>query len=369
MYKKVTIFISTVLLIIAFVTIRHMTLLGSILFIVGILGNIFSIFFLDKGKEKDVDIVYTKIKNKDLLVDNIVKKLEKENEKLYYLFDEFTKVIRDFRTSIEEMTNLSKVVKQTANESSLLSQNLIDINNFIVEGAQKQAMDAENVTKDLIELSNSFDRMFNNINEIEDEINKLKEKSNKGISNISVSMKESEEMQTAFSKAIQTEQALKNSVDNAYKIISSIDSLAERINLVSLNAAIEAAKHRYSTYFINFYDLMSQLKKALLENRLEIRLKHFAKYKVLVIDEIGYLPIDNDSSNLFFQLISERYEKHSTIITTNTPFSDWQEIFGTPMLAQAILDRLLHHSHVISIKGKSYRLKEKLDLFSNVVNS
>lgn len=242
MYKKVTIFISTVLLIIAFVTIRHMTLLGSILFIVGILGNIFSIFFLDKGKEKDVDILYTKIKNKDLLVDNIVKKLEKENEKLYYLFDEFTKVIRDFRTSIEEMTNLSKVVKQTANESSLLSQNLIDINNFIVEGAQKQAMDAENVTKDLIELSNSFDRMFNNINEIEDEINKLKEKSNKGISNISVSMKESEEMQTAFSKAIQTEQALKNSVDNAYKIISSIDSLAERINLVSLNAAIEAAR-------------------------------------------------------------------------------------------------------------------------------
>ncbi|MFA6997282.1 MAG: substrate-binding domain-containing protein [Defluviitoga sp.] len=242
MYKKVTIFISTVLLIIAFVTIRHMTLLGSILFIVGILGNLFSIFFLDKGKEKDVDIVYTKIKNKDLLVDNIVKKLEKENEKLYYLFDEFTKVIRDFRTSIEEMTNLSKVVKQTANESSLLSQNLIDINNFIVEGAQKQAMDAENVTKDLIELSNSFDRMFNNINEIEDEINKLKEKSNKGISNISVSMKESEEMQTAFSKAIQTEQALKNSVDNAYKIISSIDSLAERINLVSLNAAIEAAR-------------------------------------------------------------------------------------------------------------------------------
>jgi 2',3'-cyclic-nucleotide 2'-phosphodiesterase (5'-nucleotidase family) len=149
MYKKVTIFISTVLLIIAFVTIRHMTLLGSILFIVGILGNIFSIFFLDKGKEKDVDIVYTKIKNKDLLVDNIVKKLEKENEKLYYLFDEFTKVIRDFRTSIEEMINLSKVVKQTANESSLLSQNLIDINNFIVEGAQKQAMDAANL-KDYI---------------------------------------------------------------------------------------------------------------------------------------------------------------------------------------------------------------------------
>ena len=75
------------------------------------------------------------------------------------------------------------------------------------------------------------------------------------------------------------------------------------------------------------------------------------------------------STFLFFQLISERYEKHSTIITTNIPFSDWQEIFGTPMLAQAIVDRLLHHSHVISIKGESYRLKEKLDLFSNVSNS
>ena len=242
MYKKVTIFISTVLLIIAFVTIRHMTLLGSILFIVGILGNIFSIFFLDKGKEKDVDIVYTKIKNKDLLVDNIVKKLEKENEKLYYLFDEFTKVIRDFRTSIEEMINLSKVVTDTVNESSLLSQNLIDINNFIVEGAQKQAIDAENVTKDLVKLANSFNIMFNNINNIENEINKLKEKSNTGISNISLSMKESEDMQDAFSKAIQTEHDLKESVDNAYKIITAIDSLAERINLVSLNAAIEAAR-------------------------------------------------------------------------------------------------------------------------------
>ena len=79
----------------------------------------------------------------------------------------------------------------------------------------------------------------------------------------------------------------------------------------------------------------------------------------------GYLPIDRDGANIFFQLISKRYEKHSTIITTNTPFSEWGEIFGTPILAQAILDRLLHHSHVISIKGESYRLKEKLEFFSS----
>ncbi|KLO21990.1 ATP-binding protein [Marinitoga sp. 1197] len=138
---------------------------------------------------------------------------------------------------------------------------------------------------------------------------------------------------------------------------------------LAVSIGIECAKHRYSTYFIHFQDLMSQLKKALKENRLETRLKHFSKYKVLIIDEIGYLPIDTDASNLFFQLISKRYEKHSTIITTNMPFSSWGEIFGSPVLAQAILDRLLHHSHVISIKGESYRLKEKMDFFANSVSN
>ena len=100
-------------------------------------------------------------------------------------------------------------------------------------------------------------------------------------------------------------------------------------------------------------------KKALIENRLESRLKHFAKYKVLIIDEIGYMPIDSDSANLFFQLIAKRYERNCTIITTNTPFSRWGEIFGSPTLANAVLDRLLHHSEIVSIKGPSYRLREK----------
>ena len=132
---------------------------------------------------------------------------------------------------------------------------------------------------------------------------------------------------------------------------------------------IECAKHRYSTYFIHFQELMSQLKKALAENRLEIRLKHFSKYKVLIIDEVGYLPIDTDASNIFFQLISKRYEKHSTIITTNMPFSNWAELFGSATLANAILDRLLHHSHVISIKGPSYRLKSKVEYFNSSSNA
>ena len=120
-----------------------------------------------------------------------------------------------------------------------------------------------------------------------------------------------------------------------------------------------AAYCRVSTYFISFESLMTQLKKALMENRLESRLKFFAKYKLLIIDEIGYMQIDTDSANLFFQLIARRYEKNSTIITTNTPFSKWGEIFGSTTLANAVLDRLLHHSQIVSIKGPSYRLKEK----------
>ena len=84
--------------------------------------------------------------------------------------------------------------------------------------------------------------------------------------------------------------------------------------------------------------------------------------KLLIIDEIGYLPIDRQGANLFFQLINKRYEKNSTIITTNQPFSKWGEIFSDPTLANAILDRLIHHSTVIKITGPSYRLKDKMDL-------
>jgi len=132
---------------------------------------------------------------------------------------------------------------------------------------------------------------------------------------------------------------------------------------------IECAKHRYLTYFVHFQELMTQLKKALAENRLEDRLKHFSKYKVLIIDEVGYLPIDTDAANIFFQLISKRYERHSTIITTNIPFSNWVEVFGSATIASAILDRLLHHSHIISIKGPSYRLRSKIEYFNSSSNA
>ena len=121
---------------------------------------------------------------------------------------------------------------------------------------------------------------------------------------------------------------------------------------------VSCTKARYQTYFITFENLITQLKKAHQENRLETRLKFFSKYKVLIIDEIGYMPIDMDTANIFFQLIAKRYEKNSTIITTNMPFSKWGEFFGSATLANAVLDRLLHHSSIISIKGPSYRTKD-----------
>lgn len=124
---------------------------------------------------------------------------------------------------------------------------------------------------------------------------------------------------------------------------------------------IEAARHRISAYFITCKELISQLAMAEHENRLENRLKAFMRHKLLIIDEVGYLNLNKEESNLFFQLISLRYEKKATIITTNKNLSRWTEIFGDPVITNAILDRLLHHSHIINIIGPSYRTKDVVE--------
>jgi len=132
---------------------------------------------------------------------------------------------------------------------------------------------------------------------------------------------------------------------------------------------IEAAKKRVSTYSISCHDLITKLTTAYQENRLKDALKTFNKYKLLIIDEIGYLPVDKNGANLLFQLITKRYEKSSTIITTNQHFSKWGEVFADNMLANAILDRLLHHSYVFNITGPSYRIKDILNKMENTDNS
>ena len=95
------------------------------------------------------------------------------------------------------------------------------------------------------------------------------------------------------------------------------------------------------------------------EGILEKKIRDLMKYKVLIIDEIGYLPFDEEGAHCLFQLVSRRYEKSSTILTSNKSYGEWGEIFKDHVIAAALLDRILHHSTTINIKGESYRLKER----------
>ena len=115
----------------------------------------------------------------------------------------------------------------------------------------------------------------------------------------------------------------------------------------------------YTVQFIPAPTLVAQLAKAHGEGRLEDRLTHFGKPKLLIVDELGYLPFEPDAAHLFFQLVSRRYERGSMLITSNRSIGEWGTVFGDAVVAAAILDRLLHHSHVITIRGDSYRLREK----------
>lgn len=121
----------------------------------------------------------------------------------------------------------------------------------------------------------------------------------------------------------------------------------------------EAIERGYSTLFVPAAVLTANLVKAHRQGSLEDKLLHYAKPKLLVIDELGYLPIEPEASHLFFQLVARRYERGSILITSNRPVSEWGSVFGDAVVATAILDRLLHHSHVITIRGESYRLREK----------
>ena len=121
----------------------------------------------------------------------------------------------------------------------------------------------------------------------------------------------------------------------------------------------EAIREGYSVLFVAAPALVATLAKAHAEGRLEERLAFYAKPKLLIIDELGYLPFDPNAAHLFFQLISRRYERGSLLITSNRSVGEWGSVFGDPVVATAILDRLLHHSHVITIRGDSYRLREK----------
>jgi len=128
---------------------------------------------------------------------------------------------------------------------------------------------------------------------------------------------------------------------------------------LAIALGVKAVEARYSVLFLTLEQLMTRLVKAFHENRLERTLQQLTYPKLLIIDEIGYLPLSNTEASLFFRLVARRYERASLIITSNKSFLDWGEVFNDPVLATAVLDRLLHYATTLNIKGESYRLKEK----------
>ncbi|EJY56474.1 IstB domain-containing protein ATP-binding protein [Alicyclobacillus hesperidum URH17-3-68] len=124
--------------------------------------------------------------------------------------------------------------------------------------------------------------------------------------------------------------------------------------------AMEAISQGLSTYFVTVTNLVNDLRRAYTDGRLDTRMRKYLRPKLLLIDEVGYLPLDPIGANLLFQLINARYERGSIILTSNKGIREWDELFGDGVLATAVLDRLLHHAHILNIRGQSYRLKDKM---------
>jgi len=130
--------------------------------------------------------------------------------------------------------------------------------------------------------------------------------------------------------------------------------------MLAVGLAVAACRAGYSIYFTSLDDLVRRLKVAEATGRFPRQLQAYLRPAVLVVDEVGYLPLDRVEANMVFQLVSRRYERGSMIITSNKSFVEWGGVLGDDILATAILDRLLHHCDVLSINGPSYRLKDRI---------
>ena len=133
--------------------------------------------------------------------------------------------------------------------------------------------------------------------------------------------------------------------------------------------AVEAVKAGRSVAFSTLADIITSLAKAEKDGTLRERIRYLCRASLLVVDEIGYLPVVPGGGNLFFQLVNARYEKGAMILTSNRGFAEWGEVFGDPVVATALLDRLLHHAVVVQIEGSSYRLRQHADLVPEHVRS
>lgn len=128
---------------------------------------------------------------------------------------------------------------------------------------------------------------------------------------------------------------------------------------LAVSLGIKAIEHGYGVYFVRAHDLVEDLRCAQAEHRLDRRMRVYLAPRVLIVDEFGVWPYDRTAATALFSLISARYERGSIILTSNKGFAEWGEVLGDAVIAAAILDRLLHHSTVVNIRGESYRLKEK----------
>ncbi len=132
---------------------------------------------------------------------------------------------------------------------------------------------------------------------------------------------------------------------------------------LAISLAIAAAQSGRRVYYGTLADLITSLEEAQAASRLQARLKVLTHPALLVVDEIGYLPISRTGAMLFFQLMTRRYEHASTVLTSNKGFEEWGDIFGDEVMAAALIDRLVHHCHIVTIRGNSYRMRQHTDLW------
>lgn len=135
---------------------------------------------------------------------------------------------------------------------------------------------------------------------------------------------------------------------------------------LAISLAIAAAESGRRVYYGTLVNLIESLEQARAAGQLARRLRVLSHPALLVVDEIGYLPVNRDGAVLFFQLINARYEHASTVLTSNKGFEEWGDILGDEVMAAALIDRLMHHCHVVNIRGNSYRMREHTDLWRSI---
>lgn len=153
--------------------------------------------------------------------------------------------------------------------------------------------------------------------------------------------------------------------------LGTLDFVAGRENVVflgppgtgkthlAIGLGIRACQAGHRVAFATASQWVSRLAEAHAQGRLQAELTRLGRTPLLIVDEVGYIPFEAEAANLFFQLVSARYERASVIVTSNKPFGRWGEVFGDPVVAAAMIDRLVHHAEVVSLKGDSYRLKDR----------